>query len=99
MSTTVAACHGVGPDGAAGADAPADIAEDRGSGSVTLVALLQPWIAAVVVPVLLPEAWLVVRQQLEARHPLGALPEVQVRHQETGGAAVIHRQGRSVVLP
>src|SRR3954454_9737070 len=58
-------------------------------GSVTLVALLAPRVAAVVVAVLLPEPGAVPRAQRDPADPLGALPEVQVRHQHA------HRPQRS----
>src|SRR5215471_11320778 len=43
--------------------------------SVALVPLFLPRIAVVVVAVSLPEAWLVVVENLQARDPLRALPE------------------------
>src|SRR5215218_9646008 len=70
---TVAMCHLVAVGGRRRSGA---------NGSVTLVSLLAPGVAAVVVPVLLPEAGLIARQQRELVNPLGALPEVQVRHQQ-----------------
>src|SRR5262245_13108563 len=67
--------------------------------SVTLVPLLQPRIAAVVVAVALPEALLVVIEQPQPGPPLGALPEVQVWYQQTGRTAVLGRQRPAVDLP
>src|SRR4051812_22874584 len=52
-----------------------------GPSSITLVPLLLPRVAAVVVAVLLPEARLVPLHHGDPADPLGALPEVQVRHQ------------------
>ena len=62
--------------------------------SVALVALLEPGVAPVVVAVLLPEPGLVVVQHPQPRHPLGALPEVEVGHEQAGGAAVLAWQRR-----
>ena len=45
----------------------------------------------------LPEARLVVRAQLEPAHPLRALPEVEVRHQQPRRAAVLRRERLAVV--
>ena len=61
----------------------------RAGRSVPLVPLLAPWVAVVVVAELLPEAGLVLEQQLEAAHPLGRLPEVEVRDEQPGRAAVL----------
>src|SRR5215207_8968416 len=66
---------------------------------ITLVALLEPWIAAVVVAVALPEPLHVVVEQLDPGDPLGRLPEVQVRHQHAHGAAVLGRERLAVELP
>src|SRR5690606_41187036 len=67
--------------------------------SVTGVPLLLPGIAARVVAVALPEARLLVVQDPQARDPLDALPEVQVRHHQPGRAAVFARQRFAVVVP
>src|SRR5437879_11633897 len=53
------------------------------------VPLLGPWVAAHVISVLLPEPGHVIRQELEPAHPLRALPEVQVRHQQARRPAVL----------
>src|SRR6185437_14989349 len=63
-----------------------------------LVPLLAPWVSVVVVAELLPEAALVAEHQVEAGDPLGGLPEVQVRHEEPGGAAVLGAQRLAVVF-
>src|SRR4051812_41022473 len=83
ISSTSARCHGPVGTGA----------------SVTGVALLEPWIAAVVVAVLLPEPGLVVVEQGQLGDPLGGLPEVQVGDQQAGGTAVVDRQRPAVDLP
>src|SRR5919108_2429772 len=57
-----------------------------GRASASLVAavpLFPPRVAVEVVAVGLPEPGLVVLAELEAAHPLGALPEVEVRDQES----------------
>src|SRR5262245_9120087 len=61
------------------------------------VPLFGPGIAPHVVAVLLPEAGVVLLQQLEPAHPLGALPEVEVWHQEADRTAVLRSQGLAVV--
>src|SRR4051812_21041274 len=71
----------------------------RGPSSVTLVALLAPGVAAVVVAVLLPEPGAVPRAQRDPADPLGALPEVQVRHQHARRPAVLGRQRPPVEFP
>src|SRR6187549_2029704 len=60
--------------------------------SVTLVPLFLPRVAPVVVAVALPETLLVVVEQGQPRHPLRALPEVQVRHEQSHGTAVVARE-------
>src|SRR6476661_9643108 len=70
------------PRGASGTPAPRTSA-----GSVTLVPLLSPGVAEIVVPVLLPEPGLVAGHEGQLAHPLRALPEVQVRHQQPDRAA------------
>src|SRR3954454_2903537 len=57
--------------------------------SVAAVALLFPRVAVVVVAVVLPETRLVLGAQLEAAHPLGALPEIKVRDEQPGRATVL----------
>src|SRR5437762_5579588 len=53
------------------------------------VPLFGPRVAAHVIAVLLPEARQVLRQELEAPDPLGALPEVEVRYEEPRRPAVL----------
>src|SRR3954453_18270195 len=67
--------------------------------SVPLVALLEPGVAVVVVAVALPEALLVVVEQGQPGHPLRALPEVEVWHQQPDRTAVLSRQRPAVVGP
>src|SRR4051812_9552913 len=66
--------------------------------SVAPVALLAPRVAVVVVAERLPEAGLVLRHEDEAAHPLGALPEVQMRDEQARGAAVLRLERLAVVL-
>src|SRR5215210_3698239 len=82
------------PRGAEGPPRPSGAA-----GSVTLVALLAPRVPAVVVAVLLPEPGAVPRAQRDPADPLGALPEVQVRHEHPHRAAVLDGQRPAVELP
>src|SRR4051812_15598247 len=67
--------------------------------SVTLVPLLEPGVAAVVVAVGSPEARLIVVEEGQARAPFRALPEVEMRHEQTYRPAVVDRQGPPLVLP
>src|SRR5882672_8183743 len=46
------------------------------------VALFAPRFPSHVVAVVLPESWLILGQNLESGHPLGALPQVEMRHQQ-----------------
>ncbi len=87
MSTTAAICHRLG-----GGVAPA-------IASVTLVALLQPRIAAIVIAVPFPEPGFVVVEKLKARHPLGALPEVEVRDEQPCRTSVVGWERLPVDLP
>src|SRR4051794_8933318 len=66
---------------------------------VTLVPLLTPGVARVVVAVLFPEAGLVAGHQGQPGDPLGALPEVEMRHQQPDRPAVLDRQRLAVELP
>src|SRR3712207_9214887 len=54
----------------------------RAASSVAAVPLLEPWVPAIVVAERLPEPRLVEPGQREPAEPLGALPEVQVGHQQ-----------------
>src|SRR2546425_2541362 len=60
--------------------------------SAASVPLFGPRIAVHVIAVLLPESRQVVVQQLEASYPLRALPEVEMRHEQPGGPAVLRRE-------
>src|SRR3712207_5302730 len=64
---------------------------------VAPVALLAPGVPVVVVAQRLPEAGDVVGGELQAPHPLGALPEVQVRAEQARRAAVLGLEGRPLV--
>src|SRR4051794_8572286 len=60
--------------------------------SVAPVTLFLPGVAVVVVAVDLPEAGLVVVEELDSTHPLGALPEVEMRNQKARRPAVLRRE-------
>src|ERR1044071_383057 len=60
------------------------------------IALFLPRIGVVVVAADLPVARLVIADEPHAGDPLGALPEVQVRHQAADRRAVLERQGLAV---
>ena len=51
------------------------------------------------VPVDLPEPWLVVFHEAQAPDPLGGLPEIEVRHQQARRPPVLGRERLAVVLP
>src|SRR5262245_1619788 len=61
-------------------------------------AFLAPGVAANVIPVPLPEPGAILRHQLEARDPLGALPEVEMRDDQPHGTPVLGRQRVPVVM-
>src|SRR5919205_4568782 len=65
-------------------------------GQILAIALLPPGIAVVVVAVALPEAGPVAAEELEAAHPLGALPEVQVGHEQAQWPTVLRRDDLAV---
>src|SRR5215207_2215245 len=77
---------------------PASRHARRAVTSVALVALLAPGVATVVVAELLPEAGLVALEQRQPAHPFGALPEVEVRHEQPRGPSVLGVQRRAVVV-
>ena len=51
----------------------------------------------IVVAQRLPEARLILLDQAQAPYPLGALPEVEVRHQQACRAAVLRLQGLAFI--
>ena len=63
---------------------------------VTAVALLAPWVAQTVVSVRLPEPETVIFGEDQLAHPLGALPELEMRHERPRGTAV--RSGQRLVV-
>src|SRR5262245_45789551 len=84
MDTTIAGCQ---PD-------------DRGIlALVTVVPLFAPRIAVAVVTIHLPESRLVVVHEAQAPDPLGGLPEIEMRHQEARGPAVLGCERLAVVFP
>src|SRR5262245_42172267 len=62
------------------------------SSPVTVVALLTPRVAVVVVAERLPEPALILVREAELPDPLRAFPEVQMGHEEPCGAAVLGRE-------
>src|SRR4051794_26833514 len=65
--------------------------------SVALITLFKPGVSAIVVAERLPEARLVLVHEMQPAHPLRALPEVQVRDEQTGRAAVLGLEVAAVV--
>jgi hypothetical protein len=51
----------------------------------------------IVVAQRLPEARFIVIDRAQASNPLGALPKVEVRHQQTGRAALLRLQGLTFI--
>src|SRR5215207_8558358 len=72
-------------------------APGRAASSVAPVPLLLPGVAVVVVAEALPEARLVLVQEPDATDPLGALPQIQMRHQQPRRAAMLGLQLRTVI--
>src|SRR5262245_44907259 len=68
------------------------------SSPVTVVSLLTPWVAVVVVAERLPESALIPVHEAELAHPLRALPEVQMGDKEPRRAAVLGRERCAVVF-
>src|SRR6266550_2415329 len=60
------------------------------------IPLFLPGVAPHVVAVLLPEPGNVLVDQRETPYPLRALPEIQVRHQQPSGPAVLWREPLTV---
>ena len=60
--------------------------------SVLGVALLSPGVAQHVVAVLFPEAGAIGAEDLDAGDPLGAFPQVEMRHDEADRPAMLPRQ-------
>src|SRR2546422_29394 len=65
---------------------------------IAAIALFLPWIPVVVVAERLPESGTVLVHESQAAHPLGALPEVEMRHDDSRGAAVLGRERLAVVV-
>ena len=82
-------------------DSPRSVDQSRDVGAVGHgspgVALFTPRITAIVIPVYFPEPRLVMRGELNPAHPLGALPEVEVRHEQPRGTAVLGCSGLPIV--
>src|SRR5688572_8735172 len=66
---------------------------------VTGVPLFAPRVTVAVIPVHLPEPWLVVLHEAQPAYPLGGLPEIEVRHQEARRSPMFGRERLAVVLP
>jgi len=77
---------------------PEPLAAKRGVPSVSLIPLLAPWVAIVVVAELLPEPGRILQHQVDATNPLRRLPEVQVRDQQACWPAVLRGKIVAVVL-
>src|SRR6516164_9838976 len=71
---------------------------DRAPPSVINVPLLAPRITIFVISAQLPEASLVAFGELESVYPLGRLPEIQVRDEESCRATVVARKRLTLVV-
>src|SRR4051812_44051956 len=60
--------------------------------TVTGIPLLLPRIAAHVISAQLPESRFITFGEFQAVAPFGALPEIQVRHQQARGSSVLRRE-------
>src|SRR5260221_6504127 len=60
-----------------------------GATALSAEAFFFPGVRVVVIPVPLPEAELIVVEELEATDPLGALPEIALRYEEAERVAVL----------
>src|SRR5262245_28030563 len=81
---TAARCHSSRRDNTAGP-------------SITVVPLFLPGVAVAVVAERFPETTLVVIHEAQSPHPLGALPEVQMRHKQPGWTAMHGVKGCALV--
>src|SRR4029453_9420595 len=70
----------------------------RRARSVAPVPLFQPRVAEEVVAVRLPESGVVLVAEPQAANPFRALPEVQVRHQQARGPAMLRLERLAVVV-
>src|SRR6266446_8168602 len=66
--------------------------------AVAVVALLTPRVAVVVIAERLPEPGLIAVHEAQLPYPLGTLPEVEMRHEEPGRAAVLGRERDAIVF-
>src|SRR5207244_1027655 len=71
---------------------------ERAEALVAPIPLFLPGVSVVVVAVGLPEPRLVAVEELEPSNPLRTLPEVEVRDEHPGRAAVDRLEGLAVVL-
>src|SRR5581483_3661002 len=66
-----------------------------GASGIALIPLLTPRIPAIVIAELLPKPRLIARHEPKATHPLRALPEIEMRHEQPRGPAMLRRQRRA----
>src|SRR5690349_1937310 len=64
---------------------------------IVRIPLFAPRIAANVVTILFPEPGMFVAQEFQSAHPLRALPEIEARHHQPAGRAVVGRERAAVV--
>src|SRR5689334_4401739 len=84
MSRTSASCHTSRRAGTAAV-------------SITVVSLLFPRIAVIVIAQRLPETAFIPFHEAQSPQPFGAFPEVEMRHEQPGRAAM-HRQKRQALV-
>src|SRR4029077_4717603 len=69
----------------------------EGTASITVIALLLPRIAVDVIAERLPEARLICVHETNPLHPLGAFPEIKMRHEQPGRTAVRRKDRQALV--
>src|SRR5258708_35190658 len=75
MSRTSASCHSSRRPGTAAV-------------SITVISLLFPGVAVIVIAQRLPEAAFIHFHEAQSPHPFGAFPEVEMRHEQPGRTAM-----------
>src|SRR5262249_41531025 len=64
---------------------------------VALIPLFFPWLTMIVIPKRLPKTRFIFVEQSETANPLGALPKIEVRNQQSRGAAVLGSERLSFI--
>src|SRR5262245_53656180 len=67
------------------------------SASITVISLLSPRVAVIVIAQRLPEAALILFHEAQASHPLGAFPKIEMRDEQPG-RTTMRRQDRQALI-